>query len=89
VLCRLYVDVAVSAFVSDAVLLLRMRPIHSVWAGIEFGRPVIDWQKANCPGLITEPLSAAAGDQAFCLQLNVVFNYSSPTEDPSQHGDRL
>ena len=82
-------DVAVGAFISDAVLLLRTRPIHRVSAAIEFGRPVIEWHQANCRTLVaTEHLPvAAAGDRAFCLQLTVVFNYSSPPEDLSQHGD--
>jgi len=86
-ICTLYLDVAVGAFVNDAVLLLRTRPIHTVSAAIEFGRPVIEWHLANCRELVTEHLSAAAGDNAFCLQLTIVFNYSSPAEDLSQHGD--
>jgi len=82
-------DVAVGAFISDAVLILRTRPIHSVSARIDFGREVIEWQRANCPDVISERMSAADnGDHAFCLQLTVVFNYSSPAEDPSQHGDQ-
>ena len=83
----LRLDVAVGAFISDAVLLLRTRPIHSVLADIEFGRPVIEWHRASCHQLVTEALSAAVGDNAFCLQLTIVFNYSSPAEDPSHHGD--
>jgi len=83
----LHLDVAVGAFISDAVLILRTRPIHSVSAGIEFDRPVIEWYHANCPELVTKALSSAAGDNAFCLQLTIVFSYSSPPEDPSQHGD--
>jgi len=83
----LHADVAVGAFISDAVLILRTRPIHTVSAGIEFGRPVIEWHRGNCPELVPEALSAAAGDSAFCLQLVLVFNYSSPADDPSQHGD--
>ena len=78
---------AVGAFISDAVLLLRTRPIHSVSAAIEFGRPIIEWRQANCRELVVKPLSAAKGDNAFCLQLTVVFNYSSPAEDLSQHGE--
>ena len=78
---------AVGAFISDAVLILRTRPIHSVSVDIEFGRPVIEWHRANCYQLVSEDLSAAAGDNAFCLQLTIVFNYSSPAEDPSQHGN--
>ena len=86
---RLYsvLDLAVGAFISDAVLLLRTRPIHRVSAAIEFGRPVVEWRRANCRELVTEPLSAAEGDDAFCLQLTIVFNYSSPAEDPSHHGN--
>jgi len=83
----LNIDVAVGAFTSDAVLILRTRPIHTVSADIEFGRPVIEWHRASCPKLVPETLLAAAGDKAFCLQLVLVFNYSSPAEDPSQHGD--
>ena len=78
---------AVGAFISDAVLLLRTRPIHSVSAAIEFGRPIIEWRQANCRELVVKPLSSAKGDNAFCLQLTVVFNYSSPAEDLSQHGE--
>jgi len=80
-------DVVVGAFLGDAVLLLRTRPIHSVSAAIHFGRPVIEWREANCRQLITGTLLAAAGDDAFCLPLTIVFSYSSPPEDPSQHGD--
>ena len=85
--CRVNADVAVGAFVSDVVLLLRTRPIHTVSVAIEFGRPDIEWYKTNCPELVTEALSAARGHNAFCLQITVVFNYSTPAEDPSQHGD--
>ena len=79
-------DVAIGAFISDAVLLLRTRPIHTVSAGIEFGRPVIEWQQANCPALVREALPVAAGDHAFCLDITLVFNYTSPAGDPSQQG---
>jgi len=81
--------VAVGAVLSDAVLLLRSRPIHSVSAAIEFARPVIDWHvpEADCRQLSTGTVStSAAGRSSFCLPFRVAFNYSSPPLDPSQHG---
>ena len=83
---RLRLDVAVGAFINETVLLLRTRPTHSVSAGIEFGRPDIQWQRPNCPQPVVRALSVAAGDRAFCLPFTVVFNYSAPAEDPSHHG---
>jgi len=83
---RLRLDVAVGAFINEAVLLLRTRPTHSVSADIEFGRPDIQWQRPNCPQPVVRALSVAAGDRAFCLPFTVVFNYSAPAEDPSHHG---
>ena len=78
---------AVGTFVSDAVLLLRTRPIHNVSVAIEFGRPVIEWYRANCLELVTKAVAKATGDYAFCLQITIVFNYFAPPEDPSLHGD--
>ena len=82
-------DVAVGAVLSDAVLLLRSRPIHSVSAAIQFARPVIDWHvhEADCRQLSTGTASTSAlGRSSFCLRFSVAFNYSSPPLDPSQHG---
>jgi len=83
-------DVAVGAVLSDAVLLLRSRPVHSVSAAIQFARPVIDWHvhEADCRQLSTGTVStsAAVGRSSFCLRFRVAFNYSSPPLDPSQHG---